>query len=208
MLSKRSSTAILTTALMTMALAAGCRQGPKGPDKPAFDAGAAAAAALAEYDANKDGKLDAAELKKCPALEHALPRADADGDKALSAGEIAARINKWFASGSRMMSGAAHITLDGRDLEGATVTFEPEKFLGEGFKPASGTTDAAGRVNVQGANEKFPGLYLGLYRVKVSKLVGGKETVPARYNSATTLGCEVADDIGGIGELEFHLRSR
>jgi hypothetical protein len=63
-------------------------------------------------------------------------------------------------------------------------------------------------ASVSAQDEKFPGVYLGLYRVKVSKQVGGRETIPARYNSQTELGCEVATDIGGIGYIQFDLRSR
>jgi hypothetical protein len=34
----------------------------------------------------------------------------------------------------------------------------------------------------------------GLYRVEVSKMVNGKETIPSKYNTETTLGVEVAQE--------------
>ena len=43
--------------------------------------------------------------------------------------------------------------------------------------------------------ENFPSIYIGLYRVKISKLSDGHETIPAAYNEKTTLGIEVAEDV-------------
>jgi len=91
------------------------------------------AAALAEYDANGDGVLDAKELEKCPPLKLALKRFDANGDGKISADEIAARVRSWMNSGTTIVTGGTHVMLDGKVLAGATVTFEPEKFLGPAF---------------------------------------------------------------------------
>lgn len=191
------------------ALAAGCSGRAAPPPMPRFDAAAAGKAALAEFDADGNGKLDAKELTRCPALAMALDRADKDGDKALTADEIAARINQWFASGTIMMDGTTLVTLDRRPLAGATVTFEPEKFLGAGFDTCRGVTDELGRASPTGSNAQFPGVYVGAYRVRISKQVNGKETLPARYNTESILGYEVADDIPEVQSLiEFHLKSR
>jgi hypothetical protein len=43
-----------------------------------------------------------------------------------------------------------------------------------------------------------PGIQVGLYRVKISKMVGGKETIPRKYNDQTTLGQEAALDVPEI----------
>jgi hypothetical protein len=193
--------------LAAVFLAAGCSGTPSGPVKPKVDAAAAARAAIAKYDANGDGKLDANELKKCPGLLDALQRADANGDNMLTEEEIAARIQKWFAGGTVLVVALTQVTLDGTPLEGATVTCEPEEFLGPDFKSASGTTVAHGQAVPTGADPKFPGLYPGVYRVKISKLVGGKEIVPKQYNTETELGKEIAAD-GRRGTIEFHLKSR
>ena len=192
-------------------LAAGCSRTPAGPSKPKVDAADAARAAIAKYDANGDGKLDAKELKKCPGLLDAMPRTDTNGDKTLDEAEIAARIQKWFAGGAAIVDAATRVTLDGKPLEGATVTYEPEEFLGASFKSASGTTDSQGQTSPTGAdpNPKFNGLYPGVYRVKISKEVNGKEIVPKQYNAETELGKEIAPDgPRGAGTIEFHLKSR
>lgn len=182
---------------------------PKPPDQPDFNAARAGAEAVKQYDTNADGRLDAVELQKCPALLQALDRADADGDKALTAGEIAARIEAWFASGTVIMDWPVYVELDGKPLEGATVVFEPEGFLGAAFKACRGVTDKFGHAALRGADAQFPGLYVGAYRVRISKKIGGKETLPARYNTASELGWEVADDIPEVHSLiEFRLKSR
>jgi hypothetical protein len=41
-------------------------------------------------------------------------------------------------------------------------------------------------------------MHLGLYNVRISKIVGGKETIPSKYNTETTLGQEVANDVPEI----------
>jgi hypothetical protein len=106
------------------------------------------------------------------------------------------------------MSGVTLITLDGRPLPEATVTLEPEEFLGPGFTACQGVTDQSGRASIKGPDPKYPGIYLGLYRVKVTKSVGGRETIPARYNTQTELGLEATDDIPGVGNIEFHLKRK
>jgi hypothetical protein len=39
-----------------------------------------------------------------------------------------------------------------------------------------------------------PGLQLGLYRIRISKLVNGAETIPAKFNADTTVGQQVSPD--------------
>jgi len=190
-------------------IASGCSGKPDPPDQPEFDAGRAGTEAIKLYDANRDGRLDAQELEKCPALLQAVDRADANGDGALTADEITARIEAWFASGTVIMDWPVYVELNGKPLEGATVVFEPEAFLGSGFTVCRGVTDKFGQASLRGANAQFPGLYVGAYRVRISKKSGGKETIPARYNTESELGFEVADDIPEVHSLiEFHLTSR
>src|SRR5262249_6800313 len=59
-------------------LAAGCSGGGSGA--PQVSPREAARAALAEYDANQDGALDAQELERCPALRSARNRIDKNND--------------------------------------------------------------------------------------------------------------------------------
>jgi hypothetical protein len=108
------------------------------------------------------------------------------------------------------------VQLDGRPLTDAKVLFEPESFLGDQVQAAEGETAAAGTtsVSIPKANRPTPdtppGLQLGFYRVRISKEVGGKETIPARYNSETTLGQEVAPDDPAImaQRMGFQLESK
>jgi hypothetical protein len=155
----------------------------------------AARAALAEYDANKDGYLDASELKRCPALLHGLKQIDKNGDNKLSANEIADRLASFQENNVGLVGIACRIKFDGKALEGATVTLEPEKFMGSGFERASGESDAGGHVILRIEGLSAPGVRWGYYRIEVSKKdAGGAELVPARYNSSTTLGQEVRPD--------------
>ncbi|MCS7306017.1 MAG: hypothetical protein NZ602_13040 [Thermoguttaceae bacterium] len=186
----------------------GCRRGPEPPPRPQIDPTQAAAEAIRLYDKNGTGLLEPDEWKQSPPLAAAKDRIDQNKDGNLSSQEIADRITSWLQSPAIMTTCAIVVTLDGKPLEGATITLEPETFLGSSYKTGSGTTDLMGMASITGQGEKFSGLYLGLYRVKVSKQLGGRETIPARYNTQTELGCELATDIGGIGYIQFDLKSR
>jgi hypothetical protein len=96
------------------------------------------------------------------------------------------------------------VLLDGKPLAGATVRFVPEKFLGDGFKPAEGVCDERGLAELRTEGGRLPGVACGFYRVEVCKPGGGKESLPARYNAASTLGHEVAPDTER-GNITFRL---
>jgi hypothetical protein len=197
--------------LLFVAMAAGCNpSGGARVEPPSWSPAAAARDALALYDTNKDGVLDAAELEKCPVLKVNLSRYDANGDGKLSADEIAARLQVLRDSKIGRVAAPVVVTLNGRPLANAKVTFIPEPFLGPAFKPASGVSDASGGVTVQIENDPVPGVPCGLYRVEVSLAdAAGRETIPARYNAQTTLGCEIGPStVGGRGGLEFKLTTR
>ena len=69
-------------------------------------------------------------------------------------------------------------------------------------------TDERGIASVSGHDAQFPGIYLGFYRVRISKQVDGKETVPARYNTESELGYEATDDIPEVNNvIQFHLEN-
>jgi hypothetical protein len=163
--------------------------------------------ALADFDANTDGSLDAKELDKCPGLKAGVSRIDKDGDGLVTADELAARLTFLKEQGSQGSVGA-DVTLDGKPLADATVTLVPEKFMGPTYKPAKGVTDSVGTamLTIEGAaDDAVP---LGYYRVEVSKKdAKGQEVVPATYNTQTTLSYELAPDARGrSGEVSLVLR--
>jgi hypothetical protein len=173
---------------------------------PQLDVKAAARAALAEYDANKDGFLDANELRRCPGLRDCLPRWDQDKDGRLSEAEIEAGLEGHQKSGIGLTGVVCRVLLDERPLAGASVVLEPESFLGSGLKPARGTTDEAGRARPQAEGAKFPGCQLGVYRVRISKTEGGRDVVPGWYNREARFGIEVGPEMKS--PYVFSLRTR
>lgn len=203
-----TSYCVLLPALL--ACCVGCGSSTAAPLEPTrLDASGAAHSAVAEFDQNKDGALSAAELAKCPSLKAALAKADADADKRLTEGELSARIARYTAAGVALMPAPVTVTVDGKPLAGATVTFTPEKFLGAALAAATGETDQQGTVRLQAAGAPAPGLAPGLYRVTISKRTGDRETLPARYNTASELGLEVAIDVESLlTGIKFDLQSR
>jgi hypothetical protein len=180
-------------------LAAGCSRG--GPGGPQVSPREAARAALAEYDTNQDGALDAKELERCPALLSALKRVDKNNDGRLTADEIADRLTSFRQQGA-LAGISVEVTLDGKPLAGATVTLAPEKFMGPSFKPVSAVTDDLGAGTLQGEGSGEDTVPLGYYRALVSKKnAQGQEMIPARYNTNTVLGQEIAPDAEGRGSL-------
>jgi hypothetical protein len=177
--------------------AAGCsREEP--PVQPLGIAADAAKRAMELYDANQDGYLEGAELDKVPGLKAALPQVDSNHDGKISAEEIEARIASWKQSQVQVgrLSVSCKVTRRGRPLPGATVTFVPESFLGSELKPASGTTNQSGTTTLATAEpEALGGVSPGFYRVQITKQ---GEPIPARYNTKTELGQEVAVDAPGL----------
>jgi hypothetical protein len=159
---------------------------------PTYSPDAAAKQALAEYDTNHDGSLDAKELERCPALKSSLHSMDQNGDGRLTEDEIVARIKIYTESEVALKATGCRVHLDAKPLQGATVTYVPEKFMGSSIRPASGVSDERGAVVLMVEGEKLAGVQPGFYRVQVSKKnAGGQEAIPARYNQETILGFEV-----------------
>src|SRR5215208_3819249 len=76
---------------------ASCNSRPSRVKQPGINASSAGSQAIEMYDKNSDGQISGAELDQAPALKAALPRLDTDGDKGVSADEVAARVNAWKA---------------------------------------------------------------------------------------------------------------
>jgi hypothetical protein len=194
----------LLTLIAMFLFSGGCSRKPSRVFAPSIDAAAAGAAAMAEYDTNKDGKVAGEELQKAPSLNAAIDNLDLNKDRAVSAEEVTKRIEEWQKSKVGLTNASVRVTYRGQPLGGATVVFEPEKFLGASVKMATGTTDPSGAASVSIANAEYPGVAAGLYKVKITK---GGMNLAAKYNDQTILGTEVASDAKDAvdGGLKFDL---
>ncbi len=196
----------------TMLLAfSGCGRKPARIDPPVLEPAAIGGVAVMEYDANGDTVLDAEELTAVPSLVAAQERIDRDGDGFITKEEVVDRVQAWLDSKLGITTVVCQVIQSGKPVAGATVTFEPESFLGGHVKPASGVTDETGIASLSVAAEhlqdpKVTGAQVGFYRVVISKQQDGQETIAARYNAASTLGAEVALDAlsdGGLYKFEL-----
>jgi len=185
---------------------------PRRLSPPRIDAEAAGRLAIGQYDTDKDGFIAGAELDKAPSLKASMRNLDTNVDKKVSEEEITARIQKWEDDRVGKMSLMVRVTRGGQPLVGATVKFVPGKFLGEEVQIAEGVTDEQGCADLTvppDPNEpNIRGVHCGLFRVEISKKAGGKETIPARYNTQTIFGQEVSVDAANIQEgIVFELES-
>ncbi|MCH2113301.1 MAG: hypothetical protein MK171_00085 [Pirellulales bacterium] len=181
----------------------GCSDGPQRVPSISIDAYAAGLAAMEQYDANGDGTIGANELKDAPSLHSAIANLDTDSDGAVSAEEVAARIREWQETEVGLITGiSCRVTYKGAPLAGATVIFEPEKFLGDSVRSCVGTTSKRGRAGLRmpDASHKIPGASPGFYRIKITS---PHVEIPAKYNTQTVLGREIANL---TGELVLNLR--
>jgi hypothetical protein len=169
---------------------------------PAIDAQEAGAEAIKQFDANHDGKLSGEELDKCPGLKAAIEKVDQSGKGEITADDIAARIMAWQDTKLARMTVSCMVLHDGKPLVGAKVKFVSEKFLGKNVKAATGTTDKNGiaMLSIKTAGPRDPpGVAPGFYRVEITKT---GEQIPAKYNSATIFGQEIARDAKGIQDMK------
>jgi hypothetical protein len=100
------------------------------------------------------------------------------------------------------------VTLDGKPLAGATVTFVPQiedEEAASHVAPSSGMTDASGRYSLMYVKD-VEGAAVGTHIVMISApKPNGAESLPRRYNSASELGFEVKP---GSNDAPFELTSK
>lgn len=181
----------------------GCSSSPTAIVPVEIDAGRAASQAMELYDMDNDGTLNAVELIAIPGIHTHLDKYDLDGDGMVSADEITERIELWEDQAMGIRTLDVEVILGTRPLQSAEVRFVPEAYLGDGPKVASGTTDSKGFAKISVAVDELPddlrkarmrGLFGGTYKIEVNHPT---LNVPAKYNSETTLGEEVARDTIG-----------
>jgi EF hand len=186
--------------LALLAGLAGCSSGPAPLQMPSFDPADSASKAMELYDTDGDGYVAGEELEHAPGLKAALKNLDQNKDGKVSEEEIAERVRVWDRQHIGMMRFDCTFLLDGDPLADAQVTFDPDEFLLGVVQAARGETTMGGTLSPKVPKEKRatpdtpPGMQAGIYKVRVSKIVGGKETIPARYNTETVLGQEVSKD--------------
>lgn len=199
---------VTAVASCVVATAVGCNS--RAPGKPELSPKESAEQALKQYDSDGDGAISEEEAEAAPGLLAAFEKIDKDRDGLLTGSEIEARIVYYQTATSWVINGTCKVTYKGKPLGDATVTFEPEEFLGASFQPCSGVTDSSGHVFISRPNSEIKGIFLGFYRVRISKLKeNGDEMIPAKYNTETTLGFEANNDVppeDAYGDIQFKLR--
>jgi hypothetical protein len=187
--------------LAGIALFAGCSSRASRVHPVEIDASSASSEAMELYDKDGDGALAGAELNAVPGIKKQVERYDRDGDQRVSRDEIAERIAEWSSNRLAFMGCSYIVTLDGQPLGGATITLVPEPYLGANVKPASGLTHSNGLTRLTHADEDLPkssngrpipGVFGGTYKVQVTH---PSRKIPAKYNTATELGEEIAPDV-------------
>lgn len=179
------------TWLVVVAASVGCGSGSKVSVSPS----SAAAKALEQYDANKDGAIDAEELKNCPPLAASLRNYDRNADGKIAVDEITFRLERLFADANSLAGVDLTVTLDGSPLSGATVKLRPAAFLGGELDVAEGVTDETGMVRPTIPPEHIPAEFNQAPVVQkipyVVEVTHPAKQIPAKYNTASELGFEV-----------------
>jgi hypothetical protein len=195
--------------LVAGGLLVGCGSGPPKLHPPDLDPDAAAQQAMALYDKDSDGNLSAEELQACPGILVSLKNYDADEDGQVSQAEIAGRLQKFVERRVALARLSVTVRLDKRPLAGATVRFVPEPYLGDDIKAATGITRQRGSATMAVDANDLPenqknirGIHYGTYRVEITH---PEVDVPAKFNTATTLGYETTP---GNPYATFDLRTR
>jgi hypothetical protein len=192
---------ILICLLSILSLAGnGCSSRPDAIKTVDVNPSSASQAAFAAYDTNNDGLLDDQELNRVPGIAKYKSLYDLDNNGSVSQDEVFARLDLWKSQGLGFRSLVIGVTMDGRPLVGAHIKLVPEPYLGEAVHMAVGETDSSGEATMATDLEHLPprlaergiaGVTGGTYKIEVTH---PSKNIPARYNTATTIGEEVASD--------------
>lgn len=201
--------------VVALATLAGCGRGPSRVAAPTWDPEGAASRAIEMYDKDGDSKLSDEELADVPGLKYCAklldsPQDKGDGDGLLSREEISRRIQLYRDSRTAWTQFNCRVSLGGRPAVGAQVKLVPEPFLGEGIiVPATGIVREDGSAMLDGGAEgiRMPVVRIGMYRVEITS---DRLKIPAKYNTATTLGVEVppVQDLVSPSGVTFNMTTK
>lgn len=198
-----------TVCLLLLAIA-GCSSNKAVP-VPKLLPAEAARKAIEAYDSDADGMLSKAELSACPGILVAMALYDQDEDGKVSQGEIESRLQSMSDAQVALATLTCKVSINGKPARGVRVKLVPEAYLGEQVSPALGTTSQRGSTNLSVPKDSLPehaqrfrGVNYGTYKVEITDPAG---KIPAKYNTATILGHEVAPDFGSP-YATFELKSK
>jgi hypothetical protein len=177
-----------------VAVFAGCSSGPQRVKPPRINVSSAASQAMELYDSNHDGKLSQEELAKCPAVLISMDQYDSNHDKFIDRDEFQARLTRLLRHGTGATQLACNVAFKGKPLVGAKVDFDPEPYLGNDIQAAEGVTNNYGSAELGMPPEKAPDalknmklIQYGTFKVRITHPT---ISIPAKYNTETTLGYE------------------
>ncbi len=206
----------LPAIVLVMMFLLGCDRKPAPAEMPPLDPKAIASGAMKAYDTGGDGAISGDELKAAACLtDHPdLPvkLIDKNSDGSVSEDEIRSRAQQWIDSNNAIFTFPCTVNMDGKPLEGATVKYVPEPFMGGAVEAATGVTDATGSA-VMGIDQAalppelkgITGVRSGFYKVEITH---PSVKIPAKYNAQTTLGLEAAYDSTATLTVVHELKSR
>jgi hypothetical protein len=162
---------------------------------------------MEQLDKDGDGQLSAVELEASPGLASAATRYDSDKNGSLSLEEVVVGIRRWAEGEIGAATVPFVVQLDGRPLIGAEVKAVPEPFLSDVLKPATGMDGylAVAPEDRPPNSPNFPLMQPGLYRIEITH---PSVSIPARYNTQTTLGHEVSKDTVGNQAVVWSLTTK
>jgi hypothetical protein len=167
----------------------GCFGGQSRIPAAEWDPESMADKAMADLDKDGDGQLSEEELNAAPGLKDCLKRIDEDGNGMLSRQEVLDRIALYKEMRVGLTAFSCMVTKNKRPLANATVRLVPEPFLGGVPKVSTGTSSRSGHVQLIAEGEDVPAAAVGMFRVEITST---DTEIPAKYNTETTLGVEVA----------------
>ena len=182
---------IVATVFLAVALVylAGCSNQPAPVSAPTWEPEAVADRAMTTLDTSSDGQLSATELDAAPGLKYCADQLDTNGDGQLSREEIVARFTLYRDMDVGLRQFNCRVVLDDGPLGDAMVKLVPESFIGDVIEPATGKSSGSGKVRLDIGGQPVPTVRIGMYRVEVTS---PSTPIPARYNTQTTLGIEIA----------------